>query len=89
MFIVRGVTPGCASQVLSALIPKASGGARAIGLFSGFYRVWGALAKKCAQPWYQRYAAANAQLVAGPSCSAVDPAWRTEVLAQLATAARS
>ena len=89
VFVVTGVAPECASQVLAALIPKASGGVRAIGLFSGFYRLWGAMAKRCAERWYHGYVARNPRLVAGPTCSAVDPAWRTEVLAQLAAARKT
>ena len=79
-----GHLPDCASFVIAKLIPKPSGGHRAIGLYAAIYRVWGALARRAIEPGWLRYGLDNKELVAGPGCSAGDPAWRAAVAGQVA-----
>ena len=46
--------------------------------------MWGALARRAIEPWFLRYGLENKELVAGPGCSAGDPAWRAAVAGQVA-----
>ena len=50
-----GRWPPCISAVVTALIPKARGGVRPIGLFSGAYRLWARARRPEAAEWERRH----------------------------------
>ena len=53
-FEEMGRWPPCISSVVTALIPKAKGGVRPIGLFSGSYRLWARARRPEAADWERK-----------------------------------
>ena len=53
-FEETGRWPPCISSVVTALIPKAKGGVRPIGLFSGAYRIWARARRPEAAEWERK-----------------------------------
>ena len=75
-----GHLPRQVELVMIALLPKASGGWRPIGLFPGIYRLWG----RCRRPWAVAWERAHDRhyYAAGQHTGAGDVVWRQAVLSE-------
>ena len=67
-------------RVLVALLPKASGGFRPIGLFPSLYRLWGRVRRPMAARWEQSHS--RDYFAAGQYAGATDVVWRQAVLSE-------
>ncbi len=74
---VLGTWPRQISLVLTALLPKAKGGFRPIGLLPAIYRVWAKARRKYTDAWEQ--ANARAYLSAARGNGPIDAMWRLAV----------
>ena len=84
LFSESGVAPTPSRAVVNPLVPKPAGGHRPIGIFSSWYRLWGATCKAVGRSWFEAYTATRPALAAAPNRHTVEPIWRVAARTQAA-----